>query len=1737
MNRTAKLARILFCILSLTIGLFCSNASAWFLHVNSTSANNSTPVIYPDVTTGRAKAFPQGYQCKGAFDSNGSQLLTQCGNDFADIHQRAENLAEWIKDNPNQTIPQNLLNHYYSDGDPIIQDLVKLDNNGIGLAAPFPVNSWLEQSFWSRYRDMPTGFNVAGNLNCSGAGWNSCLVQDTDASFEYNQPVTIFQQPLGIRFWHPFDPSGTSGDPDVGDVGLWIFGNQKNFFYYDDPSTMKDGHMMASFKQSQYSDLVVRLAGKQATDYLSKTVTCTRSPNFSTDQEYTCTATFGSNSNYILPGQYTFTTSANVSMSGVNKAHAAVDPVWPSITVGPNLKSSTHAPQAYEPTIQTPTVSTYVNPNAVVLAGLISTNGSPTSADATLENTTTGQTSQPVTLNLSSAGTNIVGYSQEFDGSFGGLTIDSGDSYTLTISAWETGSSDKATAQVQYTQQAHSFDNDTISTQNFAAPSTTPNNVKLTWDVHFGNASDAPPNAVVTSTVTSSAPTYNYPIADAPTNILPNTMGAFSSHFTMQDTQDEQALDFSMVEGSPFIQFTAQNGAEPAITITPHGTSTDNAQSDPLDGFIAGGPVSGYSGTIDNGIVVFWVETQQQSNSTNFTPDTINYYALYVPKDSYWFQSNLTTKSSSLPSVPAYGIHLGPESVSSGNNHFVLALLPPGTNQTNALERAQTLAAYAFNYVDTTKVNYTVSPSGVVSTTFTESLQNSGNPVEDINSSSVTQVPDKAILGLFPHQYWQAPGDINVLATTPTYLKDAQTNQPLTYSSAMGDIEPIIGNSFTTQYQYHGILPYLPPIKSTDNEGINQENTFLDNYVRRQTVQRYYAQVQDSSTNWSWSIKANLPNNASCTLTATQAAPSGTVTCTNSNFQWVPQVSAFSVNGGGDNWNKIFFFGGITENGSPVSGVTYTVDYNGAPLQGTWPQDASVLPDPAYSNLLGIQAMGGYNTYAAGKQLNKMAQAAEVAKQMQNPQYIAMLNATESMFDRYFTGQAPVIYNQAYSNDPSMDQWAGIVFNTFGNYYFGYDPQYKELLGFPTGFGASSALNDHIFHYGYWVNAAAHLAFNEGDAGFANPNWMSEYKTVVDDLVNDYAPTSVTSDPTSGEFTGGVASGNNETYDLRSWDPYMGHAWASGADTSDLGPNIESSSEQINGYAGMILWGAATGNQQMTNEGIYLYTTAVHAAQAYWFGQGKGVYQNGTMTSAPNTASTHSGLKSNPDETGNYLADNFGAYYQQHPSFSGFAGGIAQAGMKMQLFFPPTGFSDLGINVLPVTGASLYLGRIPADVQQNYDAAKWVLLNKTQSFNGSSSVPWAPNADNNSWQGLLAEYLALANPNELFDMGLGINTNYWSPNSGACTLMETAQGNYNECMDDGETRVHTYQWLRSLYDYGKPNFDSQAPTDQSNGQIWPLYAVFEKDGEKTYTAFNPETTAQTVSFPNGPSFSVAADSLGVFSQSNIPVVHWDTPTLSVSNITQTSASLSWNAATTTSGTITYEIDVNGTQVATTTDTHYNLSSLTEGTHYSVAVWATEGQAKAGPASASFNTPSASVIHWTTPTVNASNITETSANLSWNAATSTAGTITYEVDVNGTQVATTTNTNYALSGLTASTNYTISIWATQGQAKAGPATTQFTTAGAVVNAPVITQVTRLGYPSPYVQVLFTPPTGGNGQYTYNVKLGNGTILHNVQVKDVSGHACIQLVDRTFPDTFQLQAVSNGVSSAWSNTMEG
>ena len=145
--------------------------------------------------------------------------------------------------------------------------------------------------------------------------------------------------------------------------------------------------------------------------------------------------------------------------------------------------------------------------------------------------------------------------------------------------------------------------------------------------------------------------------------------------------------------------------------------------------------------------------------------------------------------------------------------------------------------------------------------------------------------------------------------------------------------------------------------------------------------------------------------------------------------------------------------------------------------------------------------------------------------------------------------------------------------------YFVYDPNWSTLLGMEESFASHQQLNDHHFHYGYFIRAAAEVC--RVDKAFCGPD---QYGQMFELLIRDYA------------------GGKNDPMFpyLRNFDPANGFSWASGHANFVRGNNNESTSEAANAYGAMVLYGLVTGNDDIMERGMYLHASTSATYWEYW---------------------------------------------------------------------------------------------------------------------------------------------------------------------------------------------------------------------------------------------------------------------------------------------------------------------------------------------------------------------------------------------------------------------------------------------------------------------------------------------------------------------------------------------------------
>ena len=156
-----------------------------------------------------------------------------------------------------------------------------------------------------------------------------------------------------------------------------------------------------------------------------------------------------------------------------------------------------------------------------------------------------------------------------------------------------------------------------------------------------------------------------------------------------------------------------------------------------------------------------------------------------------------------------------------------------------------------------------------------------------------------------------------------------------------------------------------------------------------------------------------------------------------------------------------------------------------------------------------------------------------------------------------------------------VGQWADVYTAQFMQE----NPRFNVTYGFPAGFHSVQNLNDHHFHFGYFLRAAAAI-------GRYDRTWLEQYMPFFDELRKSVA---------------NYNRSDTEYPFLRNFSPFYGHHWADG--TSQGGANQESTSEAINFSTGLIELGLLFGSDAWRDMGMYMYEQEVVGAEQYWFNQ------------------------------------------------------------------------------------------------------------------------------------------------------------------------------------------------------------------------------------------------------------------------------------------------------------------------------------------------------------------------------------------------------------------------------------------------------------------------------------------------------------------------------------------------------
>ncbi|HYX36832.1 MAG TPA: glycosyl hydrolase [Oligoflexus sp.] len=401
----------------------------------------------------------------------------------------------------------------------------------------------------------------------------------------------------------------------------------------------------------------------------------------------------------------------------------------------------------------------------------------------------------------------------------------------------------------------------------------------------------------------------------------------------------------------------------------------------------------------------------------------------------------------------------------------------------------------------------------------------------------------------------------------------------------------------------------------------------------------------------------------------------------------------------------------------------------------------------------------GPDTYGGSKAFLRAAEYLIMADKLGNPK----ITAYDPNQPAFFAKQAitDTLYNlfeDWFTYAPGQEKIFWGDSRPYG--FMTYDPPSSTSFGQLTGWRAaygSQALNDQHFHYGYMIHAASILALY-------HPTFTLDFSWAMDQVIRNIA----SPDRNDPQFP----------Y-LRYFNSYAGRSFASGWywDDNNQGNDQESTSEAMNAWAGVYLWGLVTGNKTYRDLGLYMYWTEKSAIDEYWLD-----VDNENLN--PDYPYTHAVI----------LRDTAYEFDTHWGSF------------QIEEIY--------GIQTLPTTAATLYFGLNQTYARRYLDE----MLSINRGTNGGHNLDPSEQTVASAWDGVTLRLMALVDPTmALSEFRFGKT---YFPYDYEHTAIQAH-----------ETWAATYYFLHNLNDLGHPSPDYLA--DQ------PSYGVFKKGDHYNFVAFNP----------------------------------------------------------------------------------------------------------------------------------------------------------------------------------------------------------------------------------------------------------------------------------------------------------
>ena len=281
--------------------------------------------------------------------------------------------------------------------------------------------------------------------------------------------------------------------------------------------------------------------------------------------------------------------------------------------------------------------------------------------------------------------------------------------------------------------------------------------------------------------------------------------------------------------------------------------------------------------------------------------------------------------------------------------------------------------------------------------------------------------------------------------------------------------------------------------------------------------------------------------------------------------------------------------------------------------------------------------------------------------------------------------------------------------------------------------------------------------------------FIKKYENVINEIIGDFA-------------TYEENNSNSRYPFLRYFSTYEGHSWASGHANFGDGNNQESSSEAINAWAGLILYGQATGNKELTSLGMYLYATEVSSVNCYWF-----------------------------DTDGDILDEQYTEGKGENAKYSQ-ASMVWGGKYTYAAWWTDEPLQIQGINILPMTSASFY-----AAANKDFILTNWKTAERNEkNYNGKNEK------NPKRWNEIWSEYLAMADPDKALE--------YFD----------------EQCDPEaGESKAHAFNWIMAMQKNGTPDLtvtsDNPLACAFKNADGEMTYVAYNTTDEDVKVSFSDGT--------------------------------------------------------------------------------------------------------------------------------------------------------------------------------------------------------------------------------------------------------------------------------------------------------